>query len=414
MKTTFVFLLYLCSFVFTYAQSKVITLSQKEVSGDVYYFIERVYKARMAFGELEKGDLIGTSYFRFDLKGNLLYYEDKDEDGKKENIQYVINNQENLEQIIHSNGEKTIFTYNNNRLVQFDKYDKDGKLLSRTKRKYNTANDFVDIEYNGNGEEERQFVYKNGLHVLTKSGQNTTRFSYNAQGKETASIYNGKQADYDGNFLTFYLELITEGKPDVKTKDVTTTTNTYYNSAGLMSEQIKTKNGKQTEKYDFRYKYDSKGNWIECVASCNAPEIDEIIVISEREIKYYSECDDEPNYTTLTDIENAKEEIKYTTSLPDREATYPGGTDALNRYLAENVKYPIVCAENGVQGEVAVSFIVDRDGSVIEAEVVKKVDLLLDREAVRVISNMPKWNPGIKDGEFVRSQHTVSVKFALQ
>ena len=72
-----------------YAQPEIRNLSLYDMKGDVYYFIERQYKARMAFGELEKGDLLETSYYRFDKNGNLVFFEteekDKEEKSKKEN-----------------------------------------------------------------------------------------------------------------------------------------------------------------------------------------------------------------------------------------------------------------------------------------------------------------------------------------
>ena len=142
-----------------YAQPEIRNLSLYDMKGDVYYFIERQYKARMAFGELEKGDLLETCYYRFDKSGNLVFFEtegkDKEGKSKKENQQFSYNAQKQLTQILNSDNSKIVFTYSNGRLSQFDKYDKDGKLLERTKRKYSSSSNFTDIEYNSNGKEKK-------------------------------------------------------------------------------------------------------------------------------------------------------------------------------------------------------------------------------------------------------------------
>jgi len=92
---------------------------------------------------------------------------------------------------------------------------------------------------------------------------------------------------------------------------------------------------------------------------------------------------------------------------------FPGGTVALLEYLRKNIKYPAVCKENNVQGRVIVSFIIDTDGSITEAEVVRSVDPLLDAEALRTISQMPAWKPGKKDGNIVKVKYSVPINFRL-
>lgn len=94
--------------------------------------------------------------------------------------------------------------------------------------------------------------------------------------------------------------------------------------------------------------------------------------------------------------------------------SFPGGNSALMEYLSKNVKYPVVAQENGVQGRVVVSFVVERDGSITDVKVVKSVDPSLDREASRVVSSMPKWIPGKQNGSAVRVKYNVPVSFRLQ
>ena len=92
---------------------------------------------------------------------------------------------------------------------------------------------------------------------------------------------------------------------------------------------------------------------------------------------------------------------------------FPGGTAALMQYLQKNIKYPAICRENNIQGRVLVTFIVNKDGAVVEPEVVKSVNPSLDKEALRVISTMPKWKPGSQRGKPVRVKYTVPVNFRL-
>ena len=94
--------------------------------------------------------------------------------------------------------------------------------------------------------------------------------------------------------------------------------------------------------------------------------------------------------------------------------SFPGGPSALMEYLGTHVKYPVVAQENGVQGRVVVSFIVERDGSITDVRVVRSVDPSLDREAQRVVSSMPRWTPGKQNGSAVRVKYNVPVSFRLQ
>lgn len=93
---------------------------------------------------------------------------------------------------------------------------------------------------------------------------------------------------------------------------------------------------------------------------------------------------------------------------------FPGGAAALQAFLSSNTKYPVVAQENGVQGRVIVSFVVERDGSITDVRVVRSVDPSLDREASRVVRSMPRWSPGKQNGSAVRVKYTVPVVFRLQ
>lgn len=93
---------------------------------------------------------------------------------------------------------------------------------------------------------------------------------------------------------------------------------------------------------------------------------------------------------------------------------FPGGDAALFEYLSTHIKYPTIAEENGVQGRVIVTFVVERDGSITDVKVVKSVDPSLDKEASRVVAGMPKWIPGKQNGSAVRVKYTVPVTFRLK
>jgi len=93
---------------------------------------------------------------------------------------------------------------------------------------------------------------------------------------------------------------------------------------------------------------------------------------------------------------------------------FPGGVKALRQILASSVKYPTEAVEKGIQGKVYVTFVVNKDGSVLNAKIARGVDPLLDAEALRVVSSLPKWKPGRQKGQDVAVQYTVPINFALQ
>lgn len=93
---------------------------------------------------------------------------------------------------------------------------------------------------------------------------------------------------------------------------------------------------------------------------------------------------------------------------------FPGGPAALMQFLSQNVKYPEEAYQKGTQGRVIVTFVVEKDGSITEAHVVRSIDPLLDKEALRVINSMPNWKPGTQNDEPVRVKYTVPITFRLQ
>ena len=93
---------------------------------------------------------------------------------------------------------------------------------------------------------------------------------------------------------------------------------------------------------------------------------------------------------------------------------FPGGETALLKWIADHVSYPAVAAENGIEGLVACTFIINTDGSISNVEVLRSKDPLLDKEAIRVLKMMPNWKPGMQQGKAVRVRYSVPVRFKLQ
>lgn len=155
----------------------------------------------------------------------------------------------------------------------------------------------------------------------------------------------------------------------------------------------------------------------------DVPEVIEILNVVEddvetAEIEIDTEDEDDkavviqaPVSTSGTAVEEDTEVVFVVVeSMP----AFPGGDAALFKYLNDNIKYPVIAQETGIQGRVICQFVVNRDGSIVDIEVVRSVDKSLDAEAIRVIKNMPRWTPGKQRGKTVRVKYTLPVNFRLQ
>lgn len=112
--------------------------------------------------------------------------------------------------------------------------------------------------------------------------------------------------------------------------------------------------------------------------------------------------------------EPPKEEENKVFDVVEEQPSFPGGQGALMQWLRDNIKYPVIAAENGIEGRVIVQFVVSKTGSISNVAVVRGVDPSLDKEAVRVVSNMPNWTPGKQNGTTVNVRYTLPVTFKLQ
>ena len=110
---------------------------------------------------------------------------------------------------------------------------------------------------------------------------------------------------------------------------------------------------------------------------------------------------------------NVQPAVAAPSSALDQMPEFPGGMEALNTYLRNNIRYPQEAQKAGIQGRVIIQFIVSKDGSITDAEVAHSVDPQLDAEALRLIKNMPRWKPGMRKGQAIRVKQTLPIRFAF-
>lgn len=99
--------------------------------------------------------------------------------------------------------------------------------------------------------------------------------------------------------------------------------------------------------------------------------------------------------------------------IVEENPVFPGGEAGLMKTIFKNIEYPEIAKENGIQGRVFVSFVVNQNGMVEQARIARGVDPSLDKEALRVIQNLPQWTPGKQRGKPVKVAFTVPINFQL-
>ena len=104
----------------------------------------------------------------------------------------------------------------------------------------------------------------------------------------------------------------------------------------------------------------------------------------------------------------------YIYDVVEQMPSFPGGQNKMLDYLEQNMRYPVIAEENGIQGRVVITFVVERDGSIDNVIVARSVDPSLDKEATRLVKRMPKWNSGKQNGKAVRTKYTIPVDFRLK
>jgi periplasmic protein TonB len=150
------------------------------------------------------------------------------------------------------------------------------------------------------------------------------------------------------------------------------------------------------------------------------PKVTEVLNIVEDDVEIEdeveiedTEADQDMEVEILDIVEEEEEEDAPVFFIVEDMPEFPGGDLALRKYIAENIRYPEIAKENGIQGRVFVQFVVNKKGIVEAIKVVRGVDQSLDKEAIRVIKSLPKWKPGQQRGKPVKVSFTVPINFQL-
>lgn len=142
-------------------------------------------------------------------------------------------------------------------------------------------------------------------------------------------------------------------------------------------------------------------------------EIVEDDIEIEDEIEIDVEADQETEIQEYIPVEEDEEEEAQIFTVVESMPTFPGGDAARVKYLNNNIKYPQMARESGIQGKVFVTFVVEKNGKVTDVKVLRGIGGGCDEEAIRVIRNMPKWIPGKQRGKPVRVQFNLPIIFKL-
>jgi len=152
-----------------------------------------------------------------------------------------------------------------------------------------------------------------------------------------------------------------------------------------------------------------------------APEVVEVLnVVDNSKVTTSIIIDTEDDKNKIVEVIAApvaapiEEEDQVIFQVVETMPSFPGGDKELFQFLSSTIKYPVIAQENGIQGRVICQFVVNKDGTIVDVEVVRSVDASLDKEAIRVIKAMPKWSPGKQRGKSVRVKYTLPVNFKLQ
>ncbi len=137
--------------------------------------------------------------------------------------------------------------------------------------------------------------------------------------------------------------------------------------------------------------------------------------VIEQEVKIEEFEEVKNTEITPVNIEEEKEEEEPPIfTVVEKDPEFPGGTEALYKYLAENIKYPQLARDNGITGKVYITFVVERDGSIANPKILRDIGGGCGAEAIRVVKAMPKWTPGKQRGKAVRVQFNLPVNFNLK
>jgi TonB family protein len=159
------------------------------------------------------------------------------------------------------------------------------------------------------------------------------------------------------------------------------------------------------------------GSWMEGSSIVLIDCLDAMIVMMEEDdiVELEEDCIEiAVDIVPVEVVEEVEEEEEVVFKVIETMPEFPGGQQAMMKFIADNIQYPVIAMENGIQGRVICQFVVEKDGHIGDIQVVRTSgDASLDKEAVRVIGTMPKWKPGIQRGKPVRVIFTIPINFRL-
>lgn len=253
-----------------------------------------------------------------------------------------------------------------------------------------------------------KLTYRNGLltSMLASDFNKPITFTYDAQGHMTGIKWFARE-EYDD---------------DVMCTEVVTALS--YNEKGDLVKAVEerwmdtetwVRKSRDTQKtYTVTYTYDAQGNWTKAVIALKTNydggvENQPAVITTSRTLTYGKG----ESTATGTGVSNQNGTSGEVLEVVEKPAEFPGGISAMQAYMRKNMHYPVKAMENGIQGTVKVSFIVEKDGSLSNIQVVQSKGDLLDAEALRVVKGMPKWTPGMQGGKPVRTKFTLPFPFRL-
>lgn len=164
----------------------------------------------------------------------------------------------------------------------------------------------------------------------------------------------------------------------------------------------------------YKLKFSSKGKSFKCQVDIKKDQTMHVFVDVENKSCKIEEIDYKPYLRQKLEEKKRFVVPDNVLSIVDEMPEYPDGAIGCQRFIAQQVRYPLDAMKNGIVGKVYVNFIVNKNGEVVNVKNVRSVHPLLDREAVRVFSKMPKWKPGKHKGELVDVSFTFPINFQLQ
>ena len=318
-------------------------------------------------------------------------------------------------------------------------FDESG-LLSQHRHSRNGQNETWDYYYGENGEVRTVSKTDNrGKETSYKTTFNEANLISEISGSDGSSIsytYNYdnslKTVSYSKGGKKYQIDTF-ENDRIVKSDRSGITLVYEYNSQGDVMSMTKKRGSIAMEQTTYDYEYDSTGNYWRSMDQYNNGSfflvkkrsftIPDPYRTTERRNRWGNQSASYSNntninrdvsYTEGTQKTYVKSSNDKVYDVVEQMPSFPGGMPALMSWLNQNIKYPEIAAKNGVQGRVLVQFVVEEDGSLTGEQVAWSVDPSLDKEAVRVVKTMPKWNPGKQNGSAVRVKYTVPVTFKLQ